>query len=258
MEDQWAAIDQALRETGMTTLWPVCAAYRIADGRILPAASDWRLYAPQGMPSLPGELAKLHTGKGTPIHFARRYGLLGHLQLADGRADLAGEPLAWIMAHARTVAAVLELLGGLGYLAAPGDDVTADGEALARILRSLDVGPYALGAQLVGLDRRDPAGALRDEDAGLIAQWGRALVVRPGDSIAAAAQLVEQLVNGNLEGMNLSIAWSDTQGFTGRFGFNALAPVVYWHLANVAMAAGQESRCAVRHRVRKSRKGGEP
>lgn len=92
-------------------------------------------YAPMGRPELPTELAKVADEREESIlAFVKRYGLLGQREALLGTRDSftdkdleqlgrsgdaqlararAGDPVAWILAHARTVRLVLELGYGL-------------------------------------------------------------------------------------------------------------------------------------------------
>src|SRR3989442_870349 len=100
--------------------------YATYEGMVIPQGAIRARYCPETCPELPQKLARLSRGDtAAALAFVRTYGLLGYAQLAAavGRSNHShapGDPLAWIWAHAETVALCLLLTYGLQT----GDDAT--------------------------------------------------------------------------------------------------------------------------------------
>lgn len=120
MEPEWFAnadYDTERRESQRLGLggqaWGVAAAYEIDHDVILPVG-DERLYFPMGRPRLPFELAKISGGnEGAAVAFARKWGLLGHWALVDSKDRVGGDPLEFVLGHAYVIRNVLTLIDGL-------------------------------------------------------------------------------------------------------------------------------------------------
>jgi hypothetical protein len=74
--------------------------YVIKNGVLFPQGKA-RAYAPLKSVELPSELQRIATGELTPADFSREFGLLGYGALT--RKAEKGDPIPWILAHARTV-----------------------------------------------------------------------------------------------------------------------------------------------------------
>ena len=122
-------------QRSFATLWGVAQDYRVVDGHVCPVVDGelvrpgggvgHGLYPPMARPELPRELARAATGdEADVLEFVGRYGLLGYTEawrfeelaglitLYRGgeqakQAKAPGDPLAWLVAHARTVKLVL-------------------------------------------------------------------------------------------------------------------------------------------------------
>src|ERR1700746_620570 len=74
------------------------------------------------------QLVFVDPGVVRPIEFANAFGLLGYPRVAREENRHGGDPLKWVMAHAHTAAAVLELIGV--YQSAQGNQAVRDLEGL--------------------------------------------------------------------------------------------------------------------------------
>ena len=133
------------RSRSFVTLWPVAEAYQqVIDGYVcalvggtlmrpgaLHTHPDCHRYLPMAHPEIPSAFAKAATGTESDIlTFVHHYGLLGYDRawripeelmgvrtLSKGQHDMAafqhGDPIAWVVAHARTVKLLLHLIGTL-------------------------------------------------------------------------------------------------------------------------------------------------
>ena len=132
------------RSRSFVNLWPVAEAYQVIDGYVcalvggkvtkpntLHTHVDCRRYLPMAHPEIPSAFAKAATGKASDIlTFVHHYGLVGYDRawripdelmgvrtLLPGQHDLAalqhGDPFTWVVAHARTVKLLLDLIGTL-------------------------------------------------------------------------------------------------------------------------------------------------
>lgn len=244
------------RGRSFTDLWPVAPEYRIVDGHVCPLVNGqfiqqgtWtdtngcRLYLPMARPELPGEFAKAATGRDVDlVEFVRRYGQLGYAQawripeelvgarVLEGGHDeteprLRGDPLAWCLAHARTVKLVLDLLGRL-----------ADDAALRAVTEQLKV-------------RQDNGHEQFEYIAARRGNLSPSRMVLPlMEPRATAYHIIQNVLNANLAGVSrcLFVEWQDdsaTQGFTSLFSNRNLLDAVYWHLADAAVG-GWVRQCA--------------
>lgn len=229
------------RSSGLGGTWTVFDKYEIANGFIVPVGEPDRLtlgktaysvrtvYYPQLEKSLVSELAKVYRGTLTPLEFVNLFGLLGH----DPAATVGMDPLDWFMAHARTVAVILDLMAKLGFL----EDVQLDEKAIESQLRSLDPGAFAAGAGLCRIvvqftsTPHNLAWATWKDDGATLE-----VLVPPGGVVQAAQKLIVQLINRNLVGITPTLKFDDKTGdFSASFTFQALFNVVYWHLREVIL-----------------------
>ena len=247
------------RSRSFTTLWQVAPEYRIVDGHVcalvdeqpvqhsaVHPAQGRRTYLPMARPELPAEFAKAATGKESDVlAFVGTYGLLGYelevlgtrlIQLVgapepepDPKGD--GDPLTWILAHAKTVQLVLELLGLLDV------DEHARGNAASSFLESLKVqdGDYETINYLAA--RRGcfyPTQHMRPTTA---AEGHRVLALN-----IVADVLNENSAGGVSRELLVEPQEDGQQGFTAMFTFRNLLDCVYWHLADAA-SGGWVRRC---------------
>lgn len=245
------------RARSFTDLWPVAPEYRIVDGHVCPmvdgrfiqqgsfhSSKGCSLYLPMARPEIPGELAKAATGRESDIlTFASHNGLLGYPQeLLDTRLlglarlsvpdegeeepPLRGDPLPWVLAHARTVQLVLDLLARLD-----------DDQELRVFLQTLTVRTGNLETIDFNCARR-----------GYAYQMHSTRAQRPGEGPRdVALDLVATLLNEGLRGgvsrcLVVEHQKDKRQGFSSLFQFHNLLDCVYWHLADAA-AGNWVRRC---------------
>jgi hypothetical protein len=117
-----------------TSAWWVADDYVVKEGFVIPLVAGkpieyidvhrglraMKQYMPMAHPELPAEFAKVDGGgRDAALTFVRRYGLPGlwRFQLGKARPNgpepLCGDPLAWILAHARAVRLVGDLASEL-------------------------------------------------------------------------------------------------------------------------------------------------
>lgn len=218
---------------GMLEFWLVASSYAVEDGVLVERGDFTRSYSPGDKPQLTTDFAKLHDGNTSAVlAFARDWGALGYTRLLKRAEDLSpqlrsellaearGDPLRWVWAHARGVAACLDLVE---YLEGHDED------GLDRYLRTL----------------RGPDGRYPTLMAGR--RHGIATVAYQGDERPAeiARWLVSDIVSSNLSGLRLALIHRK-DGFRVVQEFAALIDVVYWHLAGLAETAKSKglARCA--------------
>jgi hypothetical protein len=143
-----------------------------------------------------------------------------------------GEPVAWIKAHANTVAALIEILG----LIQDGDI-----DALAYTVRNKPAGPFAVGyhvAQEITWPRipRDRKRAKEYE----------AHLLDPAAAPTLAAGIVRNYINCNISGIRRDlytpVSVSPAPRGRSKFTFRAMIEAVYWQLAD-RLERGGIRRC---------------
>ena len=247
------------RNRSFVHLWPVAEAYQVIDGYVcalvggtlmrpgsLHTHPDCHRYLPMARPELPGALAKAATGEESDIlTFVHHYGLLGYDRawripeeligvrtLSKGQHDLAafqhGDPIAWVVAHARTVKLLLHLIGTL-------DDPAAIQGAIdeLRVRHSSPNGTHEESIDYLAAER----GYL----------YPSPTQVAPMPPRQAALFIVSTVLEKNLTGVSRTLLMEEQDD--GRPGFTAvflpcnLLDGVYWHLADAALG-GWVRRCA--------------
>jgi hypothetical protein len=230
------------RGRGFADLWGVAENYVVRAGLVVPVFDGRpatrpvpvqalaRTYLPLSRPELPAEFAKVATGDETALlGFVRCYGLLGYerawrfpleaVGAVRGRfytPHLPGDPLAWVIAHARAVKLGGELARGLS---AP--------EELARLIEGLTV-RGALGRDEITFLR-----AVRGYTRPVQVQMAAAR-----DHHETALRIVEMIVSPNLEGISRALITEHrrpgekTKAMTSVFYPQNLLDCVYWLLAD--------------------------
>ena len=197
-------------------------------------------------PEIPGALLKVATGQESDLlAFVRHYGLLGYDRAwrfpeemigartwlkgsYDTRAARVGDPVAWVVAHARTVNLLFDLVGNL-------NDDTAIRMAIDQLTlrESRADGSPTEHVEYTAAQR----GYLRPSQT-------RLRLMPPRD---AALHIVSTVLERNLTGVSrtLLVEHQDDgrRGFTSLFRSRSLLDCVYWHLADAA-AGGWVRRCA--------------
>lgn len=202
------------------------------------APRDAELYMPMARPELADRFARVSEGSDAAVlEFCRRYGLVGYgseLSLFEEAAMQRlhppcpdGDPVSWIVAHAKTVALLMELAEGLS------DDARLRALVARHTVRTDDGGEaFALtsarrGAKLPGQGTvrlfAEPFNTVQlaltnTIDANLAGAVSRAL-------------LYEEQANGEL-------------GFTSYFDPRNLLGAIYWQLAD-AVTGGTLRQCAL-------------
>ncbi len=239
------------RSRSFTDLWPVAEGYQLIDGCMcgmvggkvvepnrLHSHTCCRSYLPMAYPEIPGALAKAATGQESDIlTFVRHYGLLGYERAwrfpeeligartwlkgsYDATAARIGDPVAWVVAHARTVKLLLDLLGSL-------NDDAAIGMAIDQLTvrRSHADGSHTEGIEYQAAER----GYLRPQTV-------QVADMPPRD---AALHIISTELNTNLTGVSRTLIVEKQndgrQGFTSLFTPCSLLDCIYWHLADAAV-----------------------
>lgn len=188
------------------TLWPVHAAYRVADGVLHAEGEVERHYPPADCVDLPSALGKLADADDDAIvAFTTTYGLLGE----DGT-------IALVRAHARTARTILDLGERLQ---------DRDRRRLRTYLRTAPAGEFAERDRIV---RRtlSAAPALVTADPGWVARAWRATLIKP-----------------NLTGIDLDLLVPKNRDDELFFSFPSLIAAIYWRLATEAVKGTAVKRC---------------
>jgi hypothetical protein len=219
----------------------VAADYRVERGFVLPLVDGkpieyvdihrglrrMKQYMPMAHPELPAEFAKIDgRGQDAVLAFVRLYGLPGlwKYQLGaprrHGPEPLCGDPLAWILAHARSVRLVGELARALN-----------DEAQLAQQIEELRVtGPgigFPLSFPLMRRDGRYPS------------SWAIAEQATPRDT---ALWLVTAQLNNALAGVQRIVVFTEGH-LESRFVPDSLIDCIYWLLAD-AVVGSTLRRCS--------------
>jgi hypothetical protein len=208
---------EASRQKGFCTAWRVFADYELKNYRIRPMdTSHVAFYAPSASESLIPAIIRVAANDLDPLAFVRQYGLFGYAQLKSRQGIIPDQdPVEWFLAHARTIAAAVNLIGELQ---------SDDEHALSDTIRRFSNGPYAEGTRIYKLTAH-PAVALADSDP-----------------VRAAHLLLQSLINPNLIDIHRELV-----NVSGRsksfFTFNAMASVVYWRISD-SLVEGDIRRCA--------------
>ena len=204
--------------------------------------SPGELYFPLSCPELPGAFAAVDGSEEAVLEFVRRYGLLGFHECVTGAAN-RGEPISWVLAHARNVKLALE------FAHASRDEGEAE-NALQKITVRYPTGGYHLIHPL----------ALRDRDVPVVSRGlatilqteigiPRALLPDPRE---AALQVVAAIISRNLEGngiyrrlgtRKLSNKAESRVVLASEFASRSLLDAIYWLLADAVVEA-RVRRCA--------------
>jgi hypothetical protein len=217
-------------QAGFSGLWPLHSEYAIKNGVVFGTGLSGRYYsAPLHRQEVFTGLRSIARTGGRKrseeeiLHFVYRFGLLGRSYLLRSkvavRGEKDGEPLDWIVAHARTTQAVLDLTGVMN------EKLTWEqrGERIETVLQ----GRFAIGANIVRV--RDPRSWRRDDWSG---------------PRGAACQFIARILNENLE--DVRRRFSILQGCKGvRATFNCWTPIqaAYWRLGDVVEGGLQLKRC---------------
>jgi hypothetical protein len=211
------------RSQGFVHRWPVADDYAIHDGVVLSLMqgaptpvtaypfSGASSYLPLTRPELPAEFAKVAAGDDASVlAFVRRYGLLSAYDLIP---STAGDPVAWIVAHARAVKLVSDLAWALDR---PPD--------LARMVEGLTVREATGQESVIVLcpQRRETR--------------PRVLIVPPDDPRTMALGIIAHLMNPNLAGVSRQLRVEQSQLVSG-FVPQRLLDFLYWLLADAIVDA---------------------
>ena len=217
--------------------WPVAEDYVIQSGLVRPRVGGKpvaREYLPMAQPELPAEFAKVGggDGEGAVLGFIRRYGLLGYAQawrfpfeeLGAARSrfytpNLAGDPVPWLVAHARAVALVGELARAL-------DEPEALSLQIGQLTVRAATGDEMLAFSVPGRGRTRPG----------------QVQMRPRKSPRESAlEIIAHILNENLDGVSrtLLVEPQDDRrlGLTSLFTPLNLLDAIYWLLADAVVGA---------------------
>ena len=243
--------------SGFPSLAVVSQRYEITKGLLHPVGNGVvRTYMPFSESSLPTALARVSSGQISPLEFASMYGELGfswivrrellpgfsvslprtnewkaaHIRYrayrdavySASRSLPEGDPLEWLMAHARTVALCLQFIGLLEC----GDEMATREEVECIPAHK----PFARGVHLVHLPVRRWRNSLKGHRA--------SQVIRP--------QLCN-LITQNISGVRREFITDPFNSHVGSFFFGATIEAVYWQLAD-NMEAKMVRRCDECHR----------
>ena len=221
------------RRLGFSQLWVVRERYEIVKGVLVASGPTKRVYAPAVHSELPGEIAKLRKeDTDALIRFAKTFGELGYDALASPDRRRAGDPLAWVWAHARQLHRCLALTWALQDrndrpIRALLDEIGKEREEVhgAQIRRVV----HSFGPQFKG----DERAATRHILSGLITKN----LARVGLKLTDVAMAAEESGAGSVASRRAVPA------FRLFLTFDVLIQVAYLHLAN-ALAGGHVQRCA--------------
>jgi hypothetical protein len=208
--------------SGFVPVWGVATKYEVKRGVLREEGAPVRAYNPFAAVELPTALARITSNELSPVAFASEFGLLGYDKLAPEKPR-GGDPLDWIIAHSRTVALFLELIGLLEE---------GDYAGLDYVLPEASTGPYAWGATLVGL----PTDVIRHE-------------LRRGIPAAAIARnYLSRYITENVVGVTRLLN-TDAQRtrLASLFTFRGMIEAVYWQLADRAESGGVRRCRQCRH-----------
>jgi hypothetical protein len=223
-----------------------------------PALDEMTSYMPMAHPELPDELAKIDgRGRDGVLEFVRHYGLLGLWRfmlppapgqrpaararaiaepmrlenkdtgevkaqlLIKGIDDVYGDPVAWILGHARSVRLVLELAGAL-------DDKDELAERL-EALKATDGSGWPIAFPLMRHEDRYPA------------LWKTRPAATPRET---ALKVIAYQLNDALRNISRVLGPSRTGApcLESRFSPEDLIACIYWLLAD-AVVGGTIRRC---------------
>jgi hypothetical protein len=238
---------------GFRQSWWSYSKYEIRDGAVVPFTlgkqvnvllqypPDGLTYLPMTRLELPGEFAKLASGAATDIlEFVQQYGLLGYYYAQElepvGAARVipgpatayaaarAGDPISWIIAHAKTVELALQV--GEAF-----DDQARLRECLEFLTSESDGRPEKMIAFSYAVrGRRHPTSTR--------------LYRLSNDHRTNALRLLSTILAPNLRGISRTIDVNRTgQRIVSLFQFQGLIDAIYWHLADV-VTGGTIKRCA--------------
>ena len=222
--------------------------------------TDELLYEPFTHRELPNALAKVFDER-SALHFVHRHGLLGYTSLLEqamwvGKAtltdvkqartllddlgDIVGDPLEWMLAQARTVRFVMELLVALQN----GDEGTVSNvlerRRSGRQVVPLGEGEFVRNEYLLARGPQVAGGFFspRDSERSLYPN------VEP---IQEARQIVLDMLEANTTGLGWRWRPHDTSGIAMGHSARALIEVIWWHVGTAAVAGtGKEFRlCAL-------------
>lgn len=208
-------------------LWKVAESYEVKDGKLFPQGKECaRHYAPLKTPELPTELQRVATGNLSPIEFAGQFGLLGYRNLT-GYQQHEGDPLDWVVAHARTVHFCLQFIGML--------QEDASEEEIRYELEQFPDGPYALLEKIIEIDLRCDISPPKNETEKKLRGHVKASHV--------ARIEVCKFVSYNIERVGRRLL---TDRFATKIdsyiSFHAMIEAVYWQLAD-RIEGGGVRRC---------------
>jgi hypothetical protein len=238
--------------------WTRAESVRLQDGLLI--ADRGERYSPfdvdyRNLPSVFGKV----TDERSACAFVRKYGLLGHHELMEESPTVwrAGEPLDWVLDHAKCVRFALTAINALSVksesaLAKALNEMNLDREAVKSELP----GTISFGGGAVKPVVRELLGrSLNFGDGKVIrytlakrAEWG---VVRPVSSVGNewnvlrrdAQLLISILVNENTKGVRRTFGFDEGRlGFRRYYGFDALIEVIWYMIGDVFMASQKEQR----------------
>jgi hypothetical protein len=190
------------------------------------ASVGLRAYNPFSTVELPTALARITTDDVSPIAFASEFGLLGYdrlIQPGSPQKARGGDPIDWILAHSRTVALCINLIG----LIEEGDNTEME-----YVLENAGRGPYAWSSELVYL----PTDSIRHE------------LQKRTPASAIARNYLSRYITENIVGVTRIL---NTDAHRTRlaslFTFRAMIEVVYWQLTDRAEYGGVRHCAQCKH-----------
>jgi hypothetical protein len=162
-------------------------------------------------------LLDLAQGRLKPTNFADRFGFMGYDEMVP-RANWCpdGEPLYWLVAHARTLFVSFKLIN-LASKASRGQGARSGRKKLVEFIRELPDGPYAARGSVW-------------ETPGLGKTFSSPHSAR--QPLKAANIILRKLLNPNITGIGHNLIGQGTE-LRSVFIFKAPIEVAYWYLTSL-------------------------
>lgn len=244
---------QESAEHGFITLWRKSNNYIIESGVLKDIGSQTELYHPLSEENIVQDFSSI-ANENDILEFAKTYGSLGYKYFPKPDKGITDDPVSWILTHAKTV----NMCKRLQYYINTNDSTSLD-DYINDLNNNASFTFYGNQEKIVSHD-----------------------FCTKGDVFELANFIVRVIVNENITGIHRTLQYFDGKN-KSFFSFRALIEVIYWKLANVIDGgiikkceaegcegffiktdkrqrycppkfAQKESACAIRERVRRSRK----
>lgn len=227
------------RSRSFTQLWGVADDYVLQDGKIKPIIDgevcnvgySRNEYFPMGRTELPGEFAKVASGKEEDVlAFFRKYGMLkGNIPISFKKDDSAwsekvarGNPLGWVITHAKAVQLVMELSDALDKPSKLKDMI----QRLTVVLPGMNEPEIRFTIPRKSLETNT---------------WTKAGQLFEPEPKSAALFIISSIINENIRTVSRCLQ-VENQSIVSLFTTHDLLDCIYWLLAD-AVVSGRVKTC---------------